>query len=73
MLSTEAICSLPESIKALYAVVSALFSRSFGHKKIVLQEIYVILAKFEPQVRKIAKFWIWIRAKILLEFTALIQ
>ena len=45
-LCTEAIYSLSVSIKALYAVVFALYSRSFGHGKIVLQEIYVILAKF---------------------------
>ena len=45
MLCTEAIYSHSVSIKALYAVVFALYSRSFGHRKIVLQEIYVILAK----------------------------
>ena len=49
MLRTEAMYSLSVSIKALYAVVFALYSRSFGHRKIVLQEIYVIFAKFAPQ------------------------
>ena len=51
MLSTEAITSLSVSIQALYAVVGlfALYSRSVGHRKIVLQEIYVVLAKFAPQ------------------------
>ena len=49
MLRTEAIYSLSVSIKALYAVVFALYSRSFGHRKIVLQEIYVISAKFALQ------------------------
>ena len=39
--------SLSVSIKALrMQFVFALYSRSFGHRKIVLQEIYVILAKF---------------------------
>ena len=33
----------------MYAVVFALYSRSFGHRKIVLQEIYEIWAKFAPQ------------------------
>ena len=46
MLCTEAIYSLSVSIKALYAVVFALYSRRFDHMKIVLQEIYVILEKF---------------------------
>ena len=49
MLCTEAIYSLSVSIKALYAVVFALFSRSFGHRKIVLEEIYETLAKFALQ------------------------
>ena len=49
MLCTEAITSLCVNIKAVYAVVFALFSKSFGRRKIVLQEIYVILAKFAPQ------------------------
>ena len=49
MLCAEAIYSLSVSIKALYAVVFALYSRSFGHRKIVLQETYVVLAKFAPQ------------------------
>ena len=49
MLWTEAVHSLSVSIKALYAVVFALYSRSFGHRKTVLEEIYVILAKFAPQ------------------------
>ena len=31
-----------------YAVVIALYSRSFGHRNIVLEETYVILAKFAP-------------------------
>ena len=48
-LCTEGIYSLSASIKVLYAVVFALYSRSFGHRKIVLQEIYVILAKFALQ------------------------
>ena len=62
-LCTEVIYSLPVSIKAQYAVVCALHSRSFGHRKIVLQEMYVILAKFAlNKVRKIAKFWFRIRA-----------
>ena len=33
-------------METLYAVVFALYSRSFGRRKIVLQEMYVILAKF---------------------------
>ena len=41
--------SLSVSIKALYEVVFALYSRSFNYRKIVLQEIYVILAKFALQ------------------------
>ena len=49
MLCAEAITSLFVSIKALYAVVFALYSRSFGHRKIVLQKICAILAKFAPQ------------------------
>ena len=49
MLCTEAIYSLSASIKALYAVVFALYSGSFGRMKIVLQEIHIILAKFAPQ------------------------
>ena len=49
MLCTEAIYSLSVSIKAWYAIVFALYSRSFGHRKILLREIYVILAKFAPQ------------------------
>ena len=49
MLCTEAMHTLSVSIKALYAVVFALYWRSFGHRKIVLQEILVILAKFAPQ------------------------
>ena len=51
MLRTQAIYSLSVSVKALYAVVFALYSRSFGYRKIVLQEIglYVILTKFAPQ------------------------
>ena len=49
MLCIEAIYSLSASVKALYAVVFALYSRGFGHRKIVLQEIYVILAKPAPQ------------------------
>ena len=50
-LCTEAVYSLSASIKALHAVVFALYSTSFGHRKIVLQEIYiyVILTKFAPQ------------------------
>ena len=52
MLSTDAIHSLSVSINALYAVVFALYSRSFGYRKIVFQEICVILAKFEPQGSK---------------------
>ena len=42
MLCTESIYSLSISIEALY-------SRNFGRRKIVLQEIYVILAKCAPQ------------------------
>ena len=49
MLCTEAIHSLSVNIQALHAVVFALYSRSFGHRKIVLPEIYVILAKSTPQ------------------------
>ena len=49
MLCTEAIYSLSVSIKALYAVVFALYSKSFGRTKILLQETYVILAKFALQ------------------------
>ena len=49
MLCTEAIYSLSVNIKALYAVVFALCSRSFGHRKKVLQEIYVVLAQFASQ------------------------
>ena len=49
MLCTEPIYSLSVSIKGLYVVAIALYSRSFGHRKIVLQEIYVILAKFALQ------------------------
>ena len=52
MLRTEAIYSLSVSTKAMYAVVFAMYSKSFGHRKIVLQEIYVILAKFAPQNSK---------------------
>ena len=73
MLCTEAIYSLSVSIMAPYAVVFALYSRSFGHRKVVLQEIYVILAKFEAKGSEIAIFWFRMRAKILVEFTALIQ
>ena len=65
--------SLSVSIKTLYAVVFALYARSFGHRKIVLQEILVILAKFAPQGLEIAKFWARNRVEILLEFTALMQ
>ena len=36
-------------MKILYAVAFAWYSRRFGRTKIVLQEIYVILEKFEPQ------------------------
>ena len=54
MLCTEAY-SLSVSIMALYAVVFALYSRSFGHRKTVLQETYVILAKFAPQDSEIRK------------------
>ena len=71
MLCTEATYSLSVSIKTLYAVVFVLYSRNFSHKKIILPEIYVILAKFAPQGSKNRK--IRIQAKILLEFTALIQ
>ena len=47
MLSTEAMYSLSVSIKTLYTdVVFALYLKSL---KIVLQEIYVILAKFATQ------------------------
>ena len=60
MFCTEAIYSLSVSTKAPYAVVFALHSRSFGHRKIILQETHVILAKF----------WARIRAMILLEFAA---
>ena len=51
MICREAIYSLSVSIKAPYAVVFALYLRSFGHRKIVLQEIhaYATLAKFAPQ------------------------
>ena len=49
MLCAEAVYSLSVSIKTLYAFVFALYSRSFGHRKIVLQEIYVILTTFAPQ------------------------
>ena len=49
MLCTEAVYLLSVSIKALYAVVFASCSRSFGHRKIVLQEIYITLAKFPPE------------------------
>ena len=54
MLYTEAIYSLSVRIKALYAVVFALYSRSFGHRKVFLQETYryVILAKFAPRGSK---------------------
>ena len=52
MLSTEAMYSPSVSIKALYAVVFALYSRSFGHRKIVLYKIYAILTKFAPQGSK---------------------
>ena len=45
----------------------------FGHRKIVLQEMYVILAKFASQRSENRKIWVRIRAKILLKFTALIQ
>ena len=48
MLCTGAITSLSVSIKALYAVVFALYLRSFGHR-IVFQEICVNLAKFALQ------------------------
>ena len=71
MLCTETIYSLSASIKTLYAVVLASYSRSFSPRKIISQEIYVILAKFAPQGSKNRK--IVIRAKILLEFTSLIQ
>ena len=43
------IFSLSVSIKALYAVVFAWYSITFGHRKIVLQKVYVILAQFAPQ------------------------
>ena len=49
MLCTEAIYSLSVSIKALYGVSFALYSRSFGRRKIVLQEICVVSAKFVSQ------------------------
>ena len=49
MLCTEAMHSLSVSIKALYAVVFALYSTRFDHRKIVLQKICVILAKFALQ------------------------
>ena len=73
MLSTEAIYPLFVCIKALYAVVFALYLKSFDRRKIFLQEIYVIFAKFAPQGSENRKIWVRIRAKILLEFTALIQ
>ena len=52
MLCTEVIYSLAVSNKALCAVVIALYSRNFGHRKIVLQEIHLILAKFASQGSK---------------------
>ena len=72
-LCTEAIYTLSINIKALYAVVFPLYLRSFGHRKIVLQETYLILAKFTPRGLEIAEFLARILAEILLEFTALIQ
>ena len=50
----------------------ALYSRSFGQRNIILQEIFVILAKFAPQGSKNRKNLNSDPAKILLEFTALI-
>ena len=49
MLHTEAIHLLSVSTKAVYAVVFAMYAKSFGCRKIVLLEIHVILAKFAPQ------------------------
>ena len=57
MLCTEAIYSLCVSTKALYAVVLALYSGSFGRGTIFLQEIYEILPKFSPQGSKNRKIW----------------
>ena len=44
--------SLSVGMKAQYAVVFALHLRNFGHKKVILQEISVISAKFVPQGSK---------------------
>ena len=58
MLCTEAIYSLSVNIQALYVVVFSLYLGSFDHRKIVLQEIYAIFAKFTPQGSEKRKIWV---------------
>ena len=42
-----ALCKHQGTVCSCICIVG--YSRSFGHRKIVLQEIHVILAKFAPQ------------------------